>query len=232
MTEPSNLKQVSSQWQTQWGSGYIALSKMGSASAEITAKNFIRCANIKPMSKILDMGCGHGRVTELLVKHTAGLDVVGIDLTRQLLDSFGIESGTNDCDLMLVEANIEVKCLPFADGEFDAAVSSRVFHYLHDPMACLMEARRVVKVGGVVAISVPNRLNPVKWLTYRRAKLCSPAEVAHWFSACGFHHIAVRTMCFLPSSFSWHGLAYATELAGELPALGMLGGNVLVCGSV
>ena len=74
------------------------------------------------------MGCGHGRITEVMVEKVPSLNIVGVDMTRQLLDNFVVRQGSN-------EANIELMCaditnLPLDDNNFDAVVSSRVFQYL------------------------------------------------------------------------------------------------------
>lgn len=42
--------------------------------------------------------------------------------------------------------------LPFPNGTFDAAFSSAVLQYLHDPIAALQEMRRVLKPGGIVGV--------------------------------------------------------------------------------
>jgi SAM-dependent methyltransferase len=44
--------------------------------------------------------------------------------------------------------------LPFGDGEFDAALSQLVVHFMRDPVAGLREMARVTRPGGAVAASV------------------------------------------------------------------------------
>jgi SAM-dependent methyltransferase len=44
----------------------------------------------------------------------------------------------------------------FADGHFDAVVSFQVFEHLPDPATELLEIRRVLKTGGLLALDVPN----------------------------------------------------------------------------
>ena len=219
-------------WETGWGGGYIAVSRRSSTSAVTTVEQFIRHAGIRPGSRVLDLGCGHGRITELLVRRVPDLQVTGIDLTRELLEEFLVEPGTNGCTLRLVHADMDADGLPFGDGEFDLAVSSRVFHYLTRPVETLREARRVVRPGGSVLVAVPNRLNPVKALAYKRARLYSPAEVAAWFADAGFTEVRAGSMCFFPSLKRGHGLAALCERLDRLPGIGLLGGNVLVSGRV
>jgi ubiquinone/menaquinone biosynthesis C-methylase UbiE len=216
-------------WEPGWGGGYIAASRIGSTSAFTTASNFVRLAHLRPGSRILDLGCGHGRITQLVAKLVADLDIVAVDLTRDLLDSFVLQPGDNGCRLQLLQVNLEGG-LPFGDGRFDAAVSARVFHYLSDPIACVRDAGRVVRPGGRVVISVPNRMNPIKYATYHRARLYSPAQVAGWFNAAGFRNVTKESMCFFPSTRGWRNLASMAEVLRYVPLVKLMGGNALVWG--
>lgn len=207
---------------------YIEDSQSRSSSAMATAESFIKLAGISQGSRILDLGCGHGRITELLVERVPNLDLVGVDMTPHLLDSFVVESGTNGARINLMLGDITR--LPFGDADFDVAISSRVFQYLPDPLAGVREAVRVLKPGGVLAIAIPNKLNPVKYITYK-AKLHSPFQVRDWFRTCGLQQIVYRSICFFPSTVKWGALASSFELAGYIPAFKYLGGNVMVVGT-
>ena len=68
-------KNAYTKWQSHWTS-YIETSKRASSSAVITADNFIKRAEIARGARILDMGCGHGRITELIVQKVPDLDIV------------------------------------------------------------------------------------------------------------------------------------------------------------
>lgn len=45
--------------------------------------------------------------------------------------------------------------IPYSDGEFDYVVMGQLLEHLDDPAKYLKEAMRVLKVGGVLALSVP-----------------------------------------------------------------------------
>ncbi len=211
---------------SRWSS-YIEISKRRSSSAEITATNFINAAAINDGSKILDLGCGHGRITELLVEKVPSIELVGVDMTRHLLENFVVRSGINKCKIELICADIAK--LPIDDGCFDAVVSSRVFQYLPDPICGVREGVRVLKPGGRFVVSIPNRLNVVKYLTYRQ-KLYSPFEVRDWFRRCGLENIEYGSMCFFPSTTRWRRLASFLEGVAKIPFVKYLGGNVIVKG--
>jgi ubiquinone/menaquinone biosynthesis C-methylase UbiE len=220
----SASSKVRRKWQSGW-SYYIKTSKRHSSSAMTTADNFIKMARVSKGSRILDLGCGHGRITELLVEKVPSLDLVGVDMTRPLLDNFVVRSGSNESKIELICADITE--LPLDDDSFDAVVSSRVFQYLPDPLLGVREAVRVLKPNGLVVISIPNKLNPIKYLTYQE-KVFSPFEVYDWFKRCGLEEIDYFSMCFFPSTTRWKGLASSLELGAKIPFIKYFGGNVLV----
>ena len=214
-------------WQTRW-TNYIETSKRASSSALITADNFIKRAKITNGSRILDMGCGHGRITELIVQQISDLDIVGVDMTQQLLDNFMVKPGVNGCRIELLRADITK--LPFPDNEFDAVISSRVFQYVPNPFLGVREAHRVLKTGGYAAISMPNRLNIVKYLTYRQAKLYSPFHAREWMKKSRFIDIEYGSMCFFPSTYGWQRVAAFLEILQRIPLVKYAGGNTIVSG--
>src|SRR5690606_1048306 len=63
--------------------------------------------------------------------------------------------------MMLNHANIYH--LPYPDNTFDSAILSEVLEHLDDDSAGLREILRVLKPGGVVAITVPNADYPFLW---------------------------------------------------------------------
>ena len=208
-------------------SRYVRTSKRHSSSALVTAGNFIKMARISEGSRILDLGCGHGRITELLVEGVPSLEVVGVDFTRPMLDAFLVRPGTNESKIELVCADLTK--LPLEDDSFDAVVSSRTFQYLPDPLCGVREALRVLKPGGRLVVSIPNKLNFIRYLTYDK-KLYSPFEVRDWFRKCGLGNIEYGSMCFFPSSTRWKKLALSLEVAAKRPFLKYLGGNLIVTG--
>ena len=104
----------------------------------------------------IDAGCGTGRLSRLLAAQ--GAHVVGVDAAEEML-SMGREVadrlGVGD---RLGFQHIEdVNHLPFAASSFDGVLCSSVLEYLGDPFGCLREFARVVRCGGTLVISVPNR---------------------------------------------------------------------------
>jgi ubiquinone/menaquinone biosynthesis C-methylase UbiE len=95
--------------------------------------------------RVLDAACGTGRHTVHLA--ALGHDVTGVDASPAML----AEAAAKSSALTLVEARIDA--LPFATGEFDAAVCALLFDHLPRIDHAIGELARVVRPGGRLLIS-------------------------------------------------------------------------------
>lgn len=121
--------------------------------------------NLRPGSKVLDVGCGGGRhirQTRLM----PGVLGVGVDLgasevkatakmLRELDEHPVAWGGTVPGAGPWVSARGSVYNLPFADSTFDCVIISEVLEHLYEDDRALSEISRVLKAGGVLAASVP-----------------------------------------------------------------------------
>ncbi len=102
---------------------------------------------LHPGMRVLDVGCGAGRLAEWFKQH--GLDYTGVDISQSAVDELRHRG------FQVQQANI-MESLPFADGTFDVVVTFEVLEHLFAPQSCLAEMGRVLKDGGVLLGSVPN----------------------------------------------------------------------------
>ncbi|MFC3282553.1 class I SAM-dependent methyltransferase [Litchfieldella rifensis] len=110
---------------------------------------------------VLDVGCGTGVLLASLAREMPGVRLAGIDLSCEMLEIARHRVGPN---VELKEASAEA--LPFSDSEFDAVVSTSVFHYIREPRRALGEMHRILKPGGRVVI--------VDWCDdYLTCRLCN-----------------------------------------------------------
>ena len=95
----------------------------------------------------IDVGCGNGAFTEVLISRGAPAAVTGIDPSDGQLSYARTRPGTKLAQFRIGDA----QALPFADNSFDAASMALVITFVPDPVKAAKEMARVVKPGGSVA---------------------------------------------------------------------------------
>jgi SAM-dependent methyltransferase len=95
----------------------------------------------------LDVGCGNGAFTEVIVERSAPLSVDGVDPAEGQLAFARTRSASRIARFHHGDA----MALPFADDTFDVAVMPLVIFFLPDPAKGVAEMTRVVHPGGIVA---------------------------------------------------------------------------------
>ena len=108
---------------------------------------------------ILDGGCGRGFYLKMS-RHVSRCKLVGLELDSRIIH----KAKCNVADLPGVTlANASLYHIPFPDASFDKVILSEILELLEDDVAGLREIRRVLKPGGVAAITVPNQNYPFWW---------------------------------------------------------------------
>jgi SAM-dependent methyltransferase len=98
--------------------------------------------------RLLDIGCGTGH--HLAGLRAQGFEVSGMDGSASMLE----HARRNNPEIELKLGDVEQ--LPFESGGFDVALCVEVLRYLRSPDACLREAHRVLRAGGIlVATAAP-----------------------------------------------------------------------------
>jgi len=97
--------------------------------------------------KVLDVGCGHGELLELLQKNN---DVVGIDFNKTMISSC-LKKG------LKVKFG-EAESIPFEDASFDVVCALGLIEYLQTDDVFLKEIYRLLKPNGFTIISYRNEL--------------------------------------------------------------------------
>lgn len=99
-----------------------------------------------PGLRWLDVGCGNGAFTEMLVEGYAPVSVQGIDPSEEQLAYARTRPGPGIAQFRQGDA----MALPFSDDTFDVAVMPLVIFFVPDPAKGVSEMARVVCPGGTV----------------------------------------------------------------------------------
>jgi SAM-dependent methyltransferase len=120
---------------------------MGRYSAPLSPQ-LADLAGVAAGQRALDVGCGSGMLTGELVGRLGAGSVAAVDPSERFVEAVRARFPGVDVRQGVAED------LPHGDGEFDAALSQLVVHFMRDPVAGLREMARVTRPGGIVAASV------------------------------------------------------------------------------
>jgi ubiquinone/menaquinone biosynthesis C-methylase UbiE len=116
---------------------------------------FVDWLSPPPNLRWVDIGCGNGAFTQLLVERCAPMAVEGVDPSEGQL-AFARERLPSPVAKF---RQGDAMALPFADGSFDAAVMALVVFFIPDPARGVAEMARVVRSGGLAAAYVWDVVN-------------------------------------------------------------------------
>lgn len=101
---------------------------------------------IKPGMKILDVGCGPGSISRGLAERVPGGELVAMDVSNEVLErARGNLLNDPVKDVKVTVKQGSVYDLPFEDDTFDVVYANQVLQHLKQPVAALVEMRRVSK---------------------------------------------------------------------------------------
>src|SRR5205809_956656 len=113
--------------------------------SRLLAPGFADFAHVKLGSRVLDVGCGPGALTAEVAGRVGAESVLAADPSETLVAACAERVPGADVRLARAES------LPWPDDSVDAALAQLVVNFLDDPAAGVMEMRRLVRPGCVVA---------------------------------------------------------------------------------
>jgi len=128
-------------------------------------------SDVSTDGRCLEIGCGTGRVSEMLVNNFE--EIMVSDISQKLSREVGLRLKvdylcTDACDL------------GFPDQSFDTIVSSECIEHTPDPIKAIEEMVRVLKPGGTLIFTTPNRLWYPALVVARFLKIRKYAGIENW----------------------------------------------------
>ncbi len=159
---------------------------------------------VGPGDRVLDMGCGGGRHAFALYKR--GADVVAFDMSQEdLVEVRSMFAAINVADEAPEGATAHTVrgtayALPFEDASFDRIIAAEIMEHLPEDELAMSELYRVLKPGGLIAVTVP------RWLP----------EKVNWALSDDYHntpggHIRIYRGSELRSKLEKQGLTYTGQ---------------------
>ena len=177
-----------------WGEGFLS----PGGSAEVA--EVLSGLDISGL-EVLDVGCGIGGVDLLLVQEHGAAKVLGIDIEQPILDRCVARAAAKDLSDRISYQKVEPGPFPLADAGFDVVFSKDAMIHIPDKAALFSEAFRVLRPGGLLAISDWMRMDDqpptpemeryieLEGLSFGMA---SPAQYGRAVEAAGFQDIELR----------------------------------------
>ncbi len=173
----------------------------------------IALANLMPGQTVLDLGSGGG-IDCFLAAQRVGPSghVIGVDMTPAMIDKANRNKAKVAADTVEFRLG-HIEDLPVADDSVDVVVSNCVINLSPDKTAVFREAYRVLKPGGLLAVS--------DMVTQGQFSPEARADLAAW-SGCitGAEDVAVYVAAMRQAGFSQISLrdkaAPHVELAGTI----------------
>jgi len=94
-------------------------------------------SRVSPGASILDVGCGDGQISEMVVNQSHGASIEGIDVLSRSISSIKVTA-------------YDGLSFPFEDNSFDTIIFVDVLHHADDAERVLAEAARVSRKSVVI----------------------------------------------------------------------------------
>jgi SAM-dependent methyltransferase len=201
--------------------------------SRLVAREFLAWLHVPDSSDWLDIGCGTGALTDVIVSSASPRSVIGVDPSDAFV-AYASDHITSPAATFRVG---DARELPVGDGSVDAAVSALALNFVPDPARAAAEMTRVTRPGGIVAAYVwdyAGRMDLMRafWDAAvgldpsaadldegPRFPICAPEPLRTLFTGAGLTEVDVRTID-VPTRFHDFDDYWTPFLGGQGPAPG------------
>lgn len=184
--------------------------------------------DIRAPDRVIDLGCGTGRHVLELARSPG--TVLGADLSRH-----DLRVGRYLLEIMRRDGGVRAKVhwlqtagerLPFVDGAFDRVICTETLEHVDDDAVLAHELVRVLKPGGILAVSVPDEYSEkVFWKLSRNyrthagghVRIYRRAEIVGLLRGVGLRPYAVRYRHSLETLYWLSHIAFWSDWGKQGP---------------
>jgi ubiquinone/menaquinone biosynthesis C-methylase UbiE len=130
--------------------------------SNLVAQKFLDWLAVPPSSSWLDVGCGTGALTKLILQTCQPKKIISIDLSSEFI--FHAKQSTTDPVVSFQVGKAEV--LELETNSVDAVVSGIMLNFVPKPEAAVAEMIRVAKPGGTIGIFLWDYAEGMEMLRY------------------------------------------------------------------
>jgi SAM-dependent methyltransferase len=148
--DPSNAEQANA-WDGADGRYWAANAERFDASMAGYRRPFLDAAQIKPDSRVLDIGCGTGQTTRDAARRAGAGHALGVDLSEQMIDvarMLAVLETVPNARFERADAQIH----PFPAGSFDIVISRTGAMFFGRPDAAFTNIAHALRPGGRLAL--------------------------------------------------------------------------------
>jgi trans-aconitate methyltransferase len=167
----------------QWNAADYANNSKGQ---EHWAQELLGLLELRPDDRVLDIGCGDGRNTAAIAARVPRGEVVGVDLSEDMVSHAARHHSSGNLRFMQADASR----LPFND-EFDWIFSSATLHWVKDHRPVLAGISKALKSNGHLVAQMGGAGNGAALIQAFDAVRASEAwrgDFSGFESSYGFHH--------------------------------------------
>lgn len=201
--------------------------------SRLVAQEFVRWLALPTRRRWLDVGCGTGALTEVVVQVGEARSVVGVDPSAGFVQharTLGFETA----EVQFLQG--DALALPVGSVDFDAVVSGLVLNFVPEPASMVAEMVRAAIPGGTVALYVWDMSGSVELLARfwevaiaadpsaatlaepgRFREICTPEALEAFLTEAGLSDVASRAID-IPTVFRDFDDYWTPFLGGQGPA--------------
>ncbi len=215
-----------------WAAGKLYEPYVGRWS-RLVARDFL--AWLEPPAQLdwLDVGCGTGALTEVILHQAQPRTVRGTDPSSGFVNHAKAHISDPRATFDVADAQL----LPVESAQFDAAVAGLVLNFVPKPSLAVQEMARAVRPRGVVAAYVWDYAGKMELMRYfwdaavaldrdafeldegRRFPICQPSALVELFTQAGLREVHAQAID-VPTRFHDFDDYWTPFLGGQAPAPG------------